>query len=159
MFRGTPIQYEPLKKNRFYMEFPSELGIESWLVMTSKRPSITVNPIEIPYFDQATYVSGKVRFGAIDITLISHIAPSSGQKVMEWLRLHHEILTGRSGYAIGYKKTLSLKDADPTGIEVAKFTLFDCMVTSVDFGTNDYNDDGVQMVSFTVQPDRVEMPY
>jgi hypothetical protein len=158
LFRGTPIQFEPLKENRFFLEFPSELGIEVWEVLSVKRPSININRVAIPYFDQEVGVTGKITFGTIDIELIAHIAPSTSQKVMEWVRLHHEILTGRSGYSFGYKKTLTIKQTDPNGVEVDKFVLFDCQIVSVDFGSNTYDSDAVQKVRFSVHPDRVETP-
>lgn len=158
-FRGTPIQYEPLRENRFFLEFPSELGVEVWEVLAVKRPSININRVAIPYFDQEVGVSGKVTVGTIDIELIQHIAPSTSQKVMEWVRLHHEILTGRSGYAAGYKKTLTIKQTDPNGVVVDAFVLFDCQITAVDFGNNTYDSDAVQKVRLTVHPDKVETPY
>ena len=40
MFRPVPIEQEPKRKNRFVLEFPTELGIESFLVQTSGKPSL-----------------------------------------------------------------------------------------------------------------------
>ena len=159
LFRGTPIQYEPLKNNRFLIEFPAELSIENFIVKSVTRPSFSINKVPIPYFDQEVFVTGKVTYAPVTFTFINHQAPSTTQKLMEWFRLHHETLTNRSGYAAGYKKTILLKQTDPSGIEVARWTLFDCQIESLDFGTSDYGDDGVQEVTMTVQPDRIETPF
>ena len=45
------------------------------------------------------------------------------------------------GYAAGYKKNILLKALDPTGIEVEKWFLEQCMITSIDFGENSYDED------------------
>ncbi len=41
--------------------------------------------------------------------------PSASQAVMEWVRLHSESVTGRQGYAAGYKRDLELEMSDPEG--------------------------------------------
>lgn len=158
-FRGTPIEYEPKKVNRFLLEFPTELGMENYLVMSAQLPKIDISAVKIPYFDQEVHVTGKVTFPALQIVLINYIGPSTSQKLMEWLRLHHEILTNRSGYAAGYKKTLIIKNLDPTNVAIEQWNLIDCQLTNVDFGENTYDSDAVQNVTFSVQPDRVETPY
>ena len=152
MIRSVPFDYEPKRENRFLLEFPTELGIEVWKIQTLKRPNMIINSVEIPYLNQSTYVSGRFRWEAMDITLIDTIGPSTSQQVMEWVRLHAESLTGRQGYAAGYQKNLLIKALDPTGVEVEKWLLENCMITNVDFGNNDMSSDELQMVTITVQP-------
>jgi hypothetical protein len=116
MFRPVPIEQEPKRKNRFTLEFPTELGIESYLVQTSAKPSLNINKTEIPYMNTSTFVSGRSVWQEMEITFIDVIGPSTTQKVIEWIRLHFESATGRMGYAVGYKKNLVLKALDPTGL-------------------------------------------
>jgi hypothetical protein len=159
LLRQTPIQYELKRENRFFLNFPTELGIESWLVQTSGRPTIKQNAVDIPYFNTKFFVLGSYSWNTIDVTFIDPIGPSTSQKVMEWVRLHSESLTGRQGYAFGYKKDLSLYAADPVGISVEKWTLYQCMITDASFGDNDYGKDGLQNVKITIQPDYCELQY
>jgi len=154
MFRPVPIEQEPKRKNRFVLEFPTELGIESFLVQTSGKPSLEIGSTEIPYMNTSTWVAGRSIWQTIDITFIDVIGPSTTQKVMEWVRLHFESATGRMGYAIGYKKNLVLKALDPTGVEIEKWTLIGCQITSASFDDYDYSADDVAMVNITIQPDR-----
>ena len=44
-----PVPYEPKRKNRFILRFPSSLGINEWFVESTSRPQITINPVEIPF--------------------------------------------------------------------------------------------------------------
>jgi hypothetical protein len=154
-----PINFEPKRNNRFYLEFPTEIGIEVWKVSEVTRPSMEINSTEIPYMNESNYVAGRYKWNEIDITLLDPIAPSTSTQVMEWVRLHAESLTGRMGYAIGYKKDLILKALDPTGVEIEKWLLEQCMITKVDFGSNKQDDDELQTVKITVQPYRCILNY
>ena len=81
------------------------------------------------------------------------IGPSSSQAVMEWIRLHSESITGRQGYAAGYKRDLELEMLDPTGVVVQKWILKNCMITDANFGSLSYSDDEVSQITMTIQPD------
>ena len=154
MFRPVPVEQEPKRKNRFVLEFPTELGIESYLVQTSGKPKITINNVEIPYMNTSTWVAGRYKWETIDIEFIDVIGPSTTQKVMEWVRLHAESATGKMGYAVGYKKNLVLKALDPVGVEVEKWTLIGSYITSAEFDSFDYGADDVIKCKITIQPDR-----
>ena len=154
MFRPVPVEQEPKKKNRFVLEFPSELGIDSFLVQTSGKPSIEIGNVEIPYMNTSTFVAGRYKWATMDIEFIDVIGPSTTQKIMEWVRLHAESATGRMGYAIGYKKNLVLKALDPVGIEVEKWTLVGSFITNASFDDYDYSAEDVLKVKITIQPDR-----
>jgi len=156
-----PINFEPKRNNRFYLEFPNEIldKAEIWKVSEVKRPSMKIESVKIPYMNETNYVAGRYTWDSIDITLLDPIAPSTSTQMMEWVRLHAESLTGRMGYAIGYKKDLLLKALDPTGVEIEKWLLEQCMLTSVDFGNNKQDDDGLQTVKITVQPYRCILNY
>jgi len=156
---GSPVQYEPKRSNHFYLEFPDELNIETWLIQTMDRPKIAINAVPIHYFNSQHHVAGKVTFNTLNFTLLSHVGPSTEQKLMEWIRLCYESITNRMGYAFGYKKDLVLKTTDPTGVGVEKFMLKQCQVTNVDFGSNSYASDELIMPSVTVQPDWVVHNY
>ena len=154
MFRPVPIEQEPKRKNRFSLEFPSELGIDQFIVQTSGKPSISIGNTEIPYMNTSTWVAGRYIWNTIDIEFLDVIGPSTTQKVVEWVRLHAESATGRMGYAIGYKKNLVLKALDPVGIEVEKWTLVGCAITEASFDDYDYGTDDIIRAKITIQPDR-----
>lgn len=154
MFRPVPVEQEPKRKNRFVIEFPTELGIESYLVQTSGKPTLEIGSTEIPYMNTSTWVAGRSKWSTLDISFIDVIGPSTTQKVMEWVRLHFESATGRMGYAVGYKKNLVMKALDPVGVEVEKWTLVGCSITNASFDDNDYSSDDITNVKITIQPDR-----
>jgi hypothetical protein len=154
LMRGIPMQYEPKRVNRFFAQFDDSLGIEVWKVQKFKRPSMKINSVPIKYMNEQNYVPGQYSWDEMQITLIDPIGPSTSQQVMEWVRLHAESLTGRMGYSAGLKKTIILKSLDPTGIEVEKWTLEQCMITAVDFGENSHDDDALTNITLTIQPYR-----
>jgi len=136
------------------MTFPSSLGINSWYVESTSRPKITIQSKDIPFLNTKTYVAGMFEWGTINVTFRDPIGPSAAQALMEWVRLHAESVTGRMGYAIGYKKNLVLKALDPPGVDVEKWTLIGCMITNAEFDDFDYNADDIASVKITIQPDR-----
>lgn len=154
-----PLNYEPLRKNRFLLRFPSDLGIMEWWISSAKRPSINQEAKEIPFINTQTYVVGKYKWNSISVTLKDPIGPSASQAVMEWVRLHSESVTGRQGYAAGYKRDLILEMLDPTGVCVSKWILKNTFVTSADFGDLTYSDDGLSEITLQLQMDYCILAY
>jgi len=154
-----PIQYEPKRKNRFILTFESSLGINSWYVESAKRPNIDIGKKEIKFLNTETYVSGQFKWGEITVKFRDPIGPSASQAVMEWVRLHAESVTGRMGYAAGYKKDVNLEMLDPTGVAVEKWILQDCLISKADFGDVGYGGDDLADISLTLQPDRCILVY
>jgi hypothetical protein len=154
-----PFQYEPKRKNRFILTFPSSLGINSWYVESASRPTIDIGKKEIKFLNTETYVSGSFKWGEITVKLRDPIGPSASQAVMEWVRLHAESVTGRMGYAAGYKKDVDLEMLDPTGVAVEKWILQGCLITKAAFGELGYGGDDLADISMTLQPDRCILVY
>jgi hypothetical protein len=148
----APVEYEPLRKNRFLLRFPSDLGIQEWWVASASRPSISQNETEIPFLNTSNWVVGRYTWEQITVTLRDPIGPSASQAVMEWVRLHSESATGRQGYAIAYKRDLVLELLDPTGTAVSQWVLKSCMLANVSFGDLDYGDDGLADITLTIRP-------
>ena len=103
-----PVPYEPKRQNRFIVRFPSSLGINEWYVTSAKRPSAKINSVAIPFLNTSTYVAGRFEWETMQVTFKDPIGPSASQALMEWFRLHAESVTGRMGYAAGYKKDIEL---------------------------------------------------
>ena len=148
-----PLNYEPLRKNRWLLRFPADLGIQEWWLSSAKRPSIKQNETEIPFLNTSTYVVGRYTWDTIQVTLRDPIGPSASQAVMEWIRLHSESVTGRQGYAAGYKRDVELEMLDPTGVVVSKWILKNTMCTTSDFGDLDYKQDDLATIQITLRFD------
>lgn len=154
-----PLPFEPKKQNRFILRFPSALGLNEWQVISTSRPKININEVEIPFLNTSTWVAGRFTWDAIDVTFKDPIGPSSAQALMEWVRLHAESVTGRMGYAAGYKKDIELELLDPAGVVVEKWILQDTMLTNVDFGSLDYSSDDIAEITATLRFDRAILAY
>jgi hypothetical protein len=150
----APIPYEVKKKNRFIFRFPTALGINEWVIQSGSRPHFTVNEVEIPFLNTSEWVEGRFIWEAMDLTLIDPIGPSTAQAIMEWVRLGSESVTGRQGYAAGYKKDVELEMLDPTGVVVEKWILQGAFITSANFGELSYDDDGLADIALTLRYSR-----
>ena len=154
-----PIPYEPKRKNRFILRFPSTLGINEWFVETAARPHITIKDVEIPFLNTSTYVAGRFTWGTISVKFRDPIGPSASQALMEWVRLCAESVTGRMGYAAGYKKNIDLEMLDPTGVVVEKWIMEGTWMKDVNFNSLGYSDDKVATVTAQLRMDRCILVY
>jgi hypothetical protein len=154
-----PIPYEPKRQNRFILRFPSSLGINEWFVESAARPSIKIGSTEIQFLNTSTFVAGRFNWDPISVKFRDPIGPSAAQALMEWVRLHAESVTGRMGYAAGYKKDVDLEMLDPTGVAVEKWILQGCSITDAKFGEVNYTSADIMKVDLTLQPDRCILVY
>lgn len=148
----APIEYELLRKNRFLLRFPSDLGIQEWWVDSGNRPHFSQNSTDIHFLNTQTYVIGKYKWETMSFTLRDPIGPSASQAVMEWVRLHSESITGRQGYACAYKRDLILEMLDPTGTAISQWIIKGAMITDVNFGDLNYSSDDLATIEITIQP-------
>ena len=154
-----PVPYEPKRQNRFILRFHSSLGINEWFVESTVRPHIQINATEIQFLNTSTFVAGRFNWQTMNVTFRDPIGPSAAQALMEWVRLHAESVTGRMGYAAGYKKDLDLELLDPTGVVVEKWILYGTFLTDVNFGNLDYKSDSLANITATLRPDRCVLVY
>lgn len=159
LLQRMPLEYEPKRKNRFVLRFPSDLGISEWMLSTAQRPKLTVNNTEIQFLNTSTYVAGRSTWSPISVTLRDPIAPSAAQAIMEWNRLCIESITGRMGYAAGYKRDVELEMLDPTGVVIEKWILKNCFISESNFGDLSYSDDALADITIQLVMDRAILCY
>ena len=123
--------FEPKLKNRYIMEVD---GIPAYLIKTAARPKITIAEVELTHMNVSRYVKGKAKWETIALTLYDPVVPSAAQAVMEWVRLHHESVTGRDGYSDFYKKDVTFNVLGPVGDVVEEWKLKGCWIKSATFG-------------------------
>lgn len=154
-----PLVFEPLRKNRWVLRFPADLGIQEWTLVTAKRPSINQQEKTIEFMNSETYVAGRYKWDPMDVTFRDPIGPSTSQAVMEWVRLVSESVTGRQGYAAGYKRDVELEILDPTGVVVQKWILKNTFPTKADFGSLDYKSDDLADITVSLRFDYAILCY
>lgn len=151
--------FEPKVANRFIMGID---GIPAYLIKAVSRPQINNNPITLDHINLRRKLKGKSEWQDIEVTLYDPIVPSAAQAVMEWVRLGHESVTGRNGYADFYKKTLTIDVLGPVGDKVEKWSIYGALVSSANFNTTalDWSNGGDPlMVSITIAMDYCVLEY
>ena len=128
--------FEPKMANRFILYAD---GLPAYVVKGVARPTLTQDAKVLNHINVQRYVKGRSVWGAMQMTLFDPIVPSSAQSVMEWVRLHHESVTGRDGYADFYKKDLTINVLGPVGDKVEEWTLKGAMIQSANFGDMDWS--------------------
>ena len=143
--------FEPKQQNRFIMYMD---GFPSYIVKGVSGINVSQETVELNHINLKRYIKGKTTWGTIDFTLHDPITPSGAQAVMEWVRLHHESVTGRNGYSDFYKKDLTFNVLGPVGDTVSEWIIKGALITSANFGEYSYdNESAAQSIAMTVQPD------
>jgi hypothetical protein len=112
-------------------------GVPSYLVKGVNAVTVSQGEVVLNHINVYRKVKGKTTWGDIQMTLFDPITPSGAQSVMEWVRLHHESVTGRDGYSDFYKKDLVLDVLGPVGDVVSEWIIKGAFIKEANFG--DYN--------------------
>ena len=143
--------FEPKQANRFILFVD---GFPSYIMKGVSAVSVSQGSVPLNHINVQRYVKGKSVWNTIDFTLFDPITPSGAQAVMEWVRLHHESVTGRDGYSDFYKKDLTMNVLGPVGDIVSEWIIKGAFITSADFGDFSWDEDAAaQEISLEVQPD------
>jgi hypothetical protein len=151
-----PNKFEPKRQHRWVFALE---GIDSYLVSKASRPTFTGADLPIPWINSTRYIAKKFTFGTIGITLHDPIAPSGAQQVMEWLRTHQEMVSGRAGYADFYKRDCQLKMLDPVGTVVELWDFKGAFITSANYNGVDYGSDDVMKIDLTLRFDNCVLQF
>ena len=148
--------FEPKMKNRFIMEWA---GVPGYLVKTANRPTIQFEKVTLDHINIKRQLKGKGEWQDLEITLYDPIVPSAAQAVMEWVRLSHESLTGRDGYADFYKKDINLYMLGPVGDKIEQWTLKGAFISQANFGDLDFSSNDPATITLTLTYDYAILEY
>lgn len=154
--------YEPKTQFRFKFSFGGSAtsAIPSWLVKSSKRPSITFSPITIDHINSKRKLLGKGEWEDIDVVFYDPITPSGAQAVITWMRQGYESFTGRAGYASFYKRDVTLQMLGPIGDVVEEWSLKGAFISKCDWGSLDYtSNDALAEIAATITYDYAILVY
>ena len=138
--------FEPKVKNRYIWYID---GVPSFLVKAASRPSVQFETITLDHINVKRYLKGKAAWQPIELTLYDPIVPSGAQSVIEWIRLSHESVTGRDGYADFYKKDVTFNMLGPTGDIVEEWQLKGSYISQANWNTLEYQSN--EVADITIQ--------
>jgi len=148
--------FEPMVQNRFVFYID---GIPSYLIKKADAPGVTLGEIKIEHINVYRKLKGKAEWKDIALELYSPISPSGQQAVMEWVRLHHESVTGRDGYSDFYKKDCSLAILGPVGDVVSEWVIKGAFIKESGFGSYDWATADPTMLTLSLGMDYAELNY
>ena len=143
--------FEPKQANRFIMYID---GIPSYEIKGVGAVQVQQGTVRLNHINVQRYVKGVTTWQPIQFTLFDPITPSGAQAAMEWVRLHHESVTGRDGYSDFYQKDLTFDVLGPVGDIVSEWVIKGAFITDVNFGDYSWDTtDTAVNITMTVQPD------
>ena len=148
--------FEPLQTNRFVFSIE---GIPSYLIKKATAPSVELGEIKLDHMNVYRKIKGKADWKDLELSLYAPISPSGQQATMEWVRLHHESMTGRDGYSDMYKKDLSLELFGPVGDVVSEWIIKGAFIKSAAFGNLDFTTSEALEITMTIGMDYCILNY
>ena len=142
--------FEPKQANRFIMYID---GIPAYEIKGVSAVTLTQGTVPLNHINVQRFVKGKTTWSPITFTLFDPITPSGAQAVMEWVRLHHESVTGRDGYSDFYKKDLTLDILGPVGDVVGEWVIKGAYVKTATFGEYDWANEAAINLTATIAMD------
>jgi len=143
--------FEPKQANRFIMYVD---GIPSYLIKEVGELKVENGEVILNHINTYRKVKGKSKWGDLSMTLFDPITPSGAQAVMEWVRLHHESVTGRDGYSDFYKKDLTINVLGPVGDIVSEWIIKGAFIKDATFkGYNWDTENQAQDIAMTIGMD------
>ncbi len=146
----SAFDWEPKYTNRFIMYMGD---IPTYIIKAAARPSLTNGEVILDHINVERKLKGKTRWQDISVTLYDPIVPSGAQSVMEWVRLHHESLTGRDGYSTQYKKDIRFNSLSPTGEIIEEWLLKGAFIADSNFGSMDWSTEESVQIELTLKYD------
>lgn len=128
--------FEPAVQNRFIFYID---GIPAYTIKKADAPGVEMGEIKIDYINVYRKIKGKALWRDLVLNLYNPIMPSGQQAVMEWVRLHHESVTGRDGYSDMYKKDCSMNVLGPVGDLVSEWIIKGAFIKSTNMGSYDWS--------------------
>ena len=143
--------FEPKVANRFIMYVD---GIPSYFIKGVTGIEVTAEEITLNHINVYRKVKGKSKWSDISMTLYDPITPSGAQAVMEWVRLHHESVTGRDGYSDFYKKDLTIDILGPVGDIVSEWIIKGAFIKEAKFSDVSWDEDAAaQEITISIAMD------
>jgi hypothetical protein len=130
--------FEPKVKNRFIMYVD---GIPSYVIKKIGPVSVDMGEIKLNHINVYRKIKGRALWADLEMTLFDPITPSGAQAVMEWVRLHHESVTGRDGYSDFYKKDVTINILGPVGDIVSEWIIKGAFIKVANFGDYSWDED------------------
>ena len=149
--------FEPKQQNRFLMLVD---GVPAYFIEGVGAISLTQGEVTLNHINVYRKVKGKTTWGDVQLTLHDPVSPSGTQTIMEWVRLHHESVTGRDGYSDFYKKDVTLNVLGPVGDIVSEWVLKGCFIKDANFGDYSWDTENTaQSITMTLAPDYCVLNY
>jgi hypothetical protein len=108
-------------------------GFPSYIIKQISSFAIENGEVILQHINVDRKIKGKSKWGDVTLNLYDPVTPSGAQAVMEWVRLHHESVTGRDGYSDFYKRDLTLNVLGPVGDIVSEWVLKGAYIKTATF--------------------------
>ncbi len=152
---------EPLKKNRFVMQFTTVPGGGSaselaFAMHSATIPQVSYNPIENQRLNERFFTAGKPTWTDLTATFYDYIngAGSAGEILYNWSQSIYNPITGQMYFKSQYSTSSTMAQLDPAGGIVRLWNIYYIWPQAVGWGDAlTYDDDTISECNVTFKYD------
>lgn len=117
-------------------------------------PEVSLDVIEIPYFNGKAKMAGLSNFEAGSLEIRDAIGVDVEKKLYDWFKLGFDWETGKMSSASEYKKEISVIEYSGDGSISRTWTLKGCWISTFAPGELDYASGDLKVITLTIQYDQ-----
>lgn len=154
-FRGKFTQFEPAVAFRYSLTSTKLGNGAGYLCKAAGLPKLEQGEVVIDYVNTDFKVKGKSRWQDITVTMYDPVNNEEGTTaVHEWIKQHHNSVSGVDGYAFGgYKEDMVIEVLDPAGSVVQTWTLYGAFISSANWGDMDWAGEDAKTIELNIKYD------
>ena len=160
---------EPLKKNRWFIQFTSIPGLEgvtgatdnlAFCCHTGARPDVGFSEAEADRLNEKFWIAGKPEWNELEFGFYDYIqgASSASNILYEWSKRVYNSITGQMGFKIQYTTSAVIAMLDPQGGIVQVWNLFYAWPKKISWDSMDASDTGLAQVKLSLRYDYAIKP-
>tara|TARA_R110000803_G_scaffold13218_8_gene37326 strand:- start:484 stop:1029 length:546 start_codon:yes stop_codon:yes gene_type:complete len=151
--------YEPMRRNRWVLNFPEVLNFHPWVISSVDTPTYVFSEDGNGWEDMTIKFGNPVGTPSTTVLwdLINGI--SDNQNL---INIDEDVLSNLRDRFSDIREnglTFNLELLDPTGVVVSKWTIHECDIKRIDFGSLDYSSDELFEHYMVVKPRNVTLHF
>jgi hypothetical protein len=149
---------EPKRKFRWLLHLTP---ISRWYIKSVNKPNWTADEAEHQYLNHTFYFPGRVKFNTIKVTLVDPASPDAAATLNQILGQMGYVFPDNATSITTISKSQSIvtlgdviiEQIDAAGNTQEEFKLINAWIKNVDFGSLDYNDNGLVEITLEIRFD------
>ena len=160
MFMSAASNYEVQRTNNYRIIFDHDIDPNQYIELactSTGLPTVSNDPIELSYGNSKVKVAGQANVDDISVTVKDFIEADIEKALWAWRQKVYNTKTGKVGWAVNYKKDVTIVQYGPNGEVKRKWVAKGVWPTSLDLGELSNDGADVKQITMNLSVDNAEL--